>query len=199
MAWTDNLYSQLVGGLKIILPLAALALLSTLFLLARGSNTLETIPYAELAEMARQPSISNPNLAGVTPDGSSISITAVELRPDPDMPDAFSIIAPRLVLDAVDGSRVEITGGQGEINGLAKVLRMTGLVRLSASSGYVMETAGINANLATGVITSLGPLEVQAPFGILNAGAVVVSTSQTGLGQQMVFNGGVRLLYQPQP
>ena len=199
MAARDNFYSHFVGWLKVLLPLAALALLSTLFLFARGSNTEQTIPYAELAEMAREPSMSNPNLAGVTTDGSAVSITAAELRPNPTVPDAFEIVTPNLVLDATDGSRIEISAGFGQIDGRAKVLTMTGLVRLGTSSGYMMETTGIEANLASGRISSLGPLEVQAPFGSLTAGSVVVQTSSDGLGQQMVFNGGVSLLYQPQP
>lgn len=199
MARTDNFYSVFVGWMKVLLPLAALALLSTIFLLARGSTTVQTIPYAELAALAREQGMTNPNLAGVTADGSAVSITAAALRPAPDAADAFSIIAPVLVLDATDGSRVEVSAGQGEIDGRRKLMTLTGLVRLGTSSGYMMETSGIAADLGSGVISSLGPLEVQAPFGTLTAGKVVVMTSPDGLGQQMVFNGGVRLLYQPQP
>jgi lipopolysaccharide export system protein LptC len=199
MARTDNLYSYFVGWMKVLLPLAALALLSTIFLLARGTNTVQTIPYAELADMAREQGMTNPNLAGVTDDGSAVSITAAALRPAADAADAFSIIAPTLVLVATDGSRVEVSAGLGDIDGRRRLMTLTELVRVGTSSGYMMETAGIEADLASGQISSLGPLEVQAPFGTLTAGKVVVMTSADGLGQQMVFNGGVRLLYQPQP
>ena len=197
MGQTDNLYSAFVGWMKVLLPLAALALLSTIFLLARGSNNVQSIPYADLAAIAREQGMTNPNLSGVTDDGSAVSITAAALRPS--TADAFSIIAPVLVLDAVDGSRVEISAGEGAIDGRQKQMTLTGLVRLGTSSGYMMETTGIEADLASGVLSSLGPLEVQAPFGTLTAGKVVVMTSPDGLGQQMVFNDGVHLLYDPQP
>ena len=199
MAGTDNLYSTFVGWMKVLLPLAALALLSTMFLLARGTANVQSIPYADLATMAREQGMTNPNLAGVTADGSAVSITAAALRPTADAPDALSIITPTLVLDATDGSRIEVSAGLGTIDGRRKLMTLTELVRLGTSSGYMMETTGIEADLASGVISSLGPLEVQAPFGTLTAGKVVVMTSPDGLGQQMVFNGGVRLLYQPQP
>lgn len=199
MARDQNFYSQLVGGLKIILPLSALALLSTIFLVARGSNSGEAIPYAELAEMARDQGMSNPNLAGVTNDGSAVTITAAELRPEPGRDDFFTILAPRLIIDATDGSRIEVSAGQGEIDTGAKRLSMTDLVRLSTSSGYAMETVGITADVATGQIASLGPLEVLAPFGTLTAAQFTAAASEDGTGQQMVFNGGVHLLYQPQP
>ena len=197
MGRADNLYSAFVGWMKVLLPLAALVLLSTIFLLARGTNNVQTIPYAELAAIAREQGMTNPNLSGVTDDGSAVSITAAALRPS--TADAFSIIAPVLVLDAVDGSRVEVSAGEGAIDGRQKRMTLTGLVRLGTSSGYMMETTGIEADLASGVLSSLGPLEVQAPFGTLTAGKVVVMTSADGLGQQMVFNAGVHLLYDPQP
>lgn len=199
MGRADNLYSAFVGWMKVLLPLAALALLSTIFLLARGTNNVQSIPYAELAAIAREQGMTNPNLAGVTDDGSAVTITAAALRPTTGTADALTIIAPVLVLDAIDGSRVEISAGDGAIDGRRKLMTLTGLVRLGTSSGYMMETTGIEANLASGQISSLGPLEVQAPFGTLTAGKVVVMTSADGLGQQMVFNGGVRLLYDPQP
>jgi lipopolysaccharide export system protein LptC len=199
MAWADDLYSRFVGWMKVLLPLAALALLSTMFLLARGGNSVQSIPIADLAVLAREQGMTNPNLAGVTSDGSAVSITAAALRPDTLAVDAFSIIAPTLVLDATDGSRVEISAGLGAIDGRLKLMTLTELVRVGTSSGYMMETTGIEADLGSGQISSLGPLEVQAPFGTLTAGKVVVMTSPDGLGQQMVFNGGVRLLYQRQP
>ena len=199
MGRTDNLYSTFVGWAKVLLPLAALALLSTIFLLARGTNAVQSIPYAELAAIAREQGMTNPNLSGVTGDGSAVSITAAALRPNADSADAFDIIAPVLILNAMDGSRVEISAGEGAIDGRQRRMTLTGLVRLGTSSGYMMETSGIEADLASGLLTSLGPLEVQAPFGTLTAGKVVVMTSADGLGQQMVFNDGVHLLYDPQP
>ena len=103
------------------------------------------------------------------------------------------------MLAAVDGSLIEVSSGQGEIATGTRQITLTDLVRLSTSNGYTMETAGVVANLETGRLASLGPLEARAPFGTLTAGQVTVSTSQDGTGQQMVFNGGVTLLYQPQP
>ncbi len=75
---------------------------------------------------------------------------------------------------------------------------MTGLARLTSSSGYEMETGGLIADFGTGVVTSIGPLEIQAPFGDMTAGGMRLAMSGDGTGQQMVFNGGVRLLYQRQ-
>ena len=193
----DNLYSVFVAWSKILLPLAAIALLSTLFLWARD-KTPTSIPFAELEKIAREPRISEPYFAGIANDGSVIALRAEQIRPDPEVPDAFAIDTVRAEVGATDGSTVDITAGRGRIDPRAQLVRMTGLARLTSSSGYVMETAGLLADLESGVITSIGPLEVQAPYGDFTAGGLTISLSEDGTGQQMVFNGGVRLVYRPQ-
>lgn len=198
MIGSDNLYSQFVAWSKILLPLAALALLSTLFLWARDTDP-TAIPFAELEEIAREPRISEPYFAGIANDGSVIALAAEEIRPDASRPDAFAVTGIRAEIDATDGSSIEITAGQGEIDPRSKRATMTQLALLTSSSGYVMETEGLVADLESGIVTSLGPLAVQAPFGDFTAGGLTISLSDSGEGQQMVFNGGVRLLYQPQP
>lgn len=199
MGGADNLYSQFVSWSKILLPLAGIALLSTMFLFARNRAPDPTIPYAEIEEIARDARISDPRFSGVAADGSSIAITAHDIRPDAEQPDAFYVTEIRADIAAVDGSAILITAGAGRLDSRAQMAQMTGLARLTSSSGYVMETDGLLANLETGEITSLGSLEVHAPFGELTAGGLEVSLSPDGTGQRMVFKDGVRLLYTPQP
>ncbi|MEO1640301.1 MAG: hypothetical protein AAFU41_13760, partial [Pseudomonadota bacterium] len=80
----------------------------------------------------------------------------------------------------------------------ARVARFLGLARLETSTGYQMETNGLIASLDTGLVTSDGLLEVRAPFGELTAGQVEFSWQGEGIGQQILFTGGVRLLYSPE-
>ena len=199
MAASDNLYSRFVTWSKIILPLAALALLSTLFLFARDSGTDTSIPYAEIAEIAREPRISEPSFAGIADDGSVVSITATTISPDPNAPDSFSIVDLRVTMDATDGSQIDLTASQGRLDGKTQVALLTGLVRLTSSSGYAMESGSVSANLKAGSVESLGPLAVRAPYGELTAGSLLISAGPDGAGSQMVFHNGVRLLYQRQP
>jgi len=195
----DNLYSRFVNWSKILLPLAALALLSTVFLLARGGETGTTIPMAELEAIAREPRISAPRFAGITDDGSAIAVSAELMRPDPAASETFIIETIRATVDSPNGGRIEMTAGAGVIDGQARTVELSALARLTTSTGYMMETAGLRAELDSGRIASLGPLEVRAPYGQLTAGRLVIFTEPDGMGQQMVFNDGVRLLYQPQP
>src|SRR5687768_1056659 len=67
--------SRVVAWAKVLLPLGALGLLSTVFLLAREPLGVIDIPYAELEEIAREPRIDRPRLAGVAPDGTTVTLS----------------------------------------------------------------------------------------------------------------------------
>jgi len=194
----DNLYSQLVGWAKIILPLSALALLSTLFLFSRTTTEPADIALEEVEAIAREQRISAPEFSGVTDDGAVIVISAKSARPGASRPDTVGIDDMRLRIDNPGGSSIEVTATQGEIDGRAQVARFLGLARLATSNGYEMETNGLIANLETGRVTSDGLLEIRTPFGQLTAGRVTFQVASENTAQEMLFTDGVRLLYTPQ-
>jgi len=194
----DNLYSQLVGWAKIILPLSALALLSTLFLFSRTTTEPADIALEEVEAIAREQRISAPEFSGVTDDGAVIVISAKSARPGASRPDTVGIDDMRLRIDNPGGSSIEVTATQGEIDGRAQVARFLGLARLATSNGYEMETNGLIANLDTGRVTSDGLLEIRTPFGQLTAGRVTFQVASENTAQEMLFTDGVRLLYTPQ-
>ena len=197
MLVADNLHSQLVGWAKIILPMSALALLSTLFLLARDANTTDDTALAQAEEIAREQKVTAPEFAGVTDTGDTIIISAKSAHPDTARPDTIQIDDIRMRLNTTDGSFVEVTAVEGEIDGRAHIASFLGLARLQTSNGYEMETNGLVAELQTGRVTSNGLLEIRAPFGELTAGMVTFQVATADAGQQMLFTNGVRLLYRP--
>ena len=66
--------TRVVRWLRVLLPLAALAMLSTLFLFSRGGDSESQIPYADVdaQAMARDPRLVSPEYAGVTDDGAAL-------------------------------------------------------------------------------------------------------------------------------
>ena len=194
----DNLHSQLVGWAKIILPLCALALLSTLFLFARDSGEPDIAAFTRAEEIAREQRVSAPEFSGVTDTGDIIVISAKSARPDSARADTVIIDEIHLRLDTHDSTFVEVTSVQGEVDGRARVASFLGLARLETSNGYEMETNGLIAELDTGRVTSTGLLEIRAPFGELTAGKVTFQVATPQAGQQMLFTDGVHLLYTSQ-
>jgi len=197
MTDADNFHSQLVGWAKIVLPLCALALLSTLFLFARGTTDPSDFALGEVAEIAQEQRVSALRFSGVTLDGSVIVIAAKSARPDSNRDDTITIDDMRLRLDGADGTTIEVTAIQGEVDSASQEARLLGLARLETSNGYAMETNGLTAELETGRIMSDGTVEIRAPFGELTAGQITIETSSEATGQQMLFTQGVRLLYYP--
>ena len=195
MTRDDNLYSQFVSFLKITLPLAALALMSTVFLFARAPTLETTIPYAEIEEIAREPRLSGAQISGVADDGSVIGISVQTTRPSGDLMIAENLTAS---IDSANGIHIDIRAGSGEIDTSSRIARLMGLARVATSNGYEMETVGITANMTTGQIISDAEIEVQAPFGSLTAGQMIIETPEGSDGQVMLFQNGVRLVYTPQ-
>jgi len=195
MALYDNIHSRVVVWSKIILPLSALALLSTLFLFARGSDNAGSVPIVEIDTLATEQGITAPQFSGIANDGSIIKLTATAAKPQ--SASQLTIEAPVLIVNASDGTSLTIRAGNGTLDSAAKQAQLSGLARLEASSGYIMETAGISADLGAGRFLSDGPLEIQSPYGALTAGQVEIATADSALGQQMHFTQGVKLVYIP--
>lgn len=193
----DNLYSRFVYWAKLILPLAALALLSTLFLFSTGRGTDSDLPYADIEAIARETRLTDPNFAGVTEDGTSYSVSARMARPAETGSDILVIDDLRADLTSADGLTVKIDASRGELNATTRQAELKDLARLSTSNGYEMETSGLQADFVTGAVQSTGPLEIRAPYGALTAGRLEFIPGDETRGTQMVFKDGVRLVYQP--
>ncbi len=199
MVTDTNFHTWFVGWLKIILPMGALALLSTLFLFARSpANQDQEIPIAQIEAIAQDQQITAPQFSGMTDDGSIIAVQANEAKPQADNPNALLVEDLMITMDAPDGTTLRITSGTSLLDTVAQTARLDGLSRVITSNGYTMETNGLSADLNSGEVVSDGRLAIQAPFGDLTAGKVRIRTSPDGTGQQMVFTDGVRLLYTPQ-
>lgn len=197
MAVYENFHTQLVVWTKIILPIGAIALLSTVFLFARGNSNTDEVPFAEIDDIAREQQISAPQFSGVSSDGSIIKIAAKAAKPDQGSLNELSITEPQLSMSATDGTSLTVRAGAGTIDNTNRQAQLSGLARLDTSSGYSMETGGLVVDLASGVITSTGPLAVRAPFGAMDAGLVSITLGEDGTGQQMRFTQGVTLVYTP--
>ncbi|MBS1302511.1 hypothetical protein [Loktanella sp. SALINAS62] len=193
-----NLYSQVVGWLKILLPLGALVLLSTLFLIARGGPGVDDIPFAQIDAVATEQRIGAPRFTGLTDAGDAVEFSATQAQPSQNAADVVDVSRPQLAMHAPDGTALRLTAGKGTMDTAGQIATLTGLARLEISTGYTMETAGLNADLTSGTVVSDGALEIRAPFGDLTAGQAKVVLGQSSNGAQLHFSDGVRLLFVPQ-
>lgn len=187
--------TRIVAGAKILLPLAALALLSTVFLLARERTGEVEIPFARIEEIAREPRIDRPRLAGQAPDGTAVSLTADRLRPAEGGLERFTLAGPRLETRDPAGARVRLEAGTGEVDGPARRLTLSGGVTVGATGGYALTAGTVEAELDSGSIAT-DAVRGRAPFGTIEAGGLTLTQGGTE-DARLVFHDGVRLLYLP--
>ena len=198
MARADT-HTRVVGWLKVILPLTALAILSTLFLVARRIDPEAALPYAEVdvEDLAREPRMTAPTYAGTTSDGAALTLSANEARPAAEGAPAQAA-GLRLALDTPDGARTELLAGSAVMEGATREVILSGGVTVTTSSGYRLQTAEVAAKLDRTGLESRAPVVATGPAGEISAERMVLSQdAQTPGDYVLVFNGSVRLVYQP--
>lgn len=196
---TDR-HSRLIGWLKIVLPLMALAILSTLFLVARTIDPNDAIPYAEVdvAERLREPRMTMPAYAGITDDGAALTITASQARPaaaDGTGPSASAVLG---TLETPDGAKTELRATQSRIDTTARQILLSGGVRISTSSGWQVQSQSLTAAMDTTDVAAPTPVTATGPAGTVTADTMRLTQDQGGSGSYLlVFNGRVKLIYLP--
>ena len=198
VARADDAYSRLVAWLKILLPIAALAILSTLFLLPHSIDPMQAVPYADvdIEDLMREPRITAPNYAGVTGDGTAIQISAETARPDPDHPARVAASVLTAEIETPDGVATSISADHGGIDGDAGQVTLQGSVLMTNALGYRITAARLSLALdQTSLIADAG-ITADGPFGRITAGQMALNRSAAGT-YVLVFNGGVKLLYDP--
>lgn len=199
MTARGNVYSRVIFWVKIALPLMALVILSTLFLFSRRIGTEGALPFAEVDvdALVREQRLTEPEFLSMTDDGAALSIAASTARPNSA---AGGASAENLVAayEAEDGLRIDLTAATGLIDREAGRMALSGGVEIVTSTGYRMTTAGLDSALDQTELVSDGTVRAEAPYGTIDAGGMEISHGGAGTdGYVLVFNKGVKLIYEP--
>lgn len=190
--------SRIVALLRVMLPLAALALLSVLFLLGRSPNLEDaSIPYADVdpREVAERQAVTSPRYSGVTDDGARISIDGTEAEPGsgPGQGRAQSV---RMTIRAIDGRAADVSAGAASLEGDNIVLQDG--ARMTTADGWIITSPEFHASRLAGTVNADQEVNVLAPFGDLTAGRMELRPLGDGSGDHVLdLRGGVRLIYLP--
>jgi len=188
--------SHLVSLLKAVLPLSALALLSTLFLLSRGTETDGVIPFAnrDLDDRLKDQQVTNPFFSGITDSGHEIIVSAIGIRQTSDEDTQADAFLGRL--RNADGQEIRIRANTGQLDLSAEQLVFSGDVMIEDATGLVLHTALLRAALNDINGDSPGPVTGSGPIGTFTAGSMTI-TSPDGVALRLLFKNGVNLLYLP--
>ncbi|MEP3345169.1 MAG: LPS export ABC transporter periplasmic protein LptC [Litoreibacter sp.] len=191
----DNRYSRFVQWAKIIFPLVALGLLSTMFLFSRTVDPEDAIPFADIdiEKIAREQQLMSPRFSGTTNNGSSIVVDAESAVPDLTNPRRLTIEKVVARIESKTGPSFGIIANSALYDGTKDLLDLEGNVRLSTSNGYRLETETLAANLANASLNAPTHVSSRGPIGTLEAGSM--SLTSNGETQVLVFKNGVKLIY----
>ncbi|MEE9387845.1 MAG: hypothetical protein V3U96_04485 [Paracoccaceae bacterium] len=201
MALFDDSYSRIVTWLKILFPLTALAILSTLFLASKSNDLTTTLPFgeSELRDIAREPKIRNPAFSGVTSDGSAIDFSAALAVPLISPEAGLKANGLKGVYETPDGRVVNISANTGVFDTIAGTAVLEDGVSLTTSTGYLIKTDAIIADMNRSRISTTGEIIADGPLGHIIAGQLALQQEpgEDAVGYQLKFSKGVKLIYTP--
>ncbi|KMK65520.1 LPS export ABC transporter periplasmic protein LptC [Puniceibacterium sp. IMCC21224] len=191
-------YSRIVAWLKILLPMLALGLLSTIFLLSRQVDPTNRVPFAVTEDeqgVARE-QVTEPYFAGTTVSGAALTMTALSAHP---VKGTDTVAADQLEATLVmqDGSQIALSAPTAALSDHDDSALLDGGVTVTSTTGYVLTTDSLTSALSKVEIESLGPVQGHGPAGTLNAGKMQVSAVPGGDEIQLLFTDGVKLVYDP--
>lgn len=199
MARYNNPHSRLVATAKLVLPLLSLGLLATLFLFARSDPHEMSIPFAtvDIETLAREQRLDGPAFATVTEDGTEIHLTADTVRPDLSDSEVVNSRSISGGLKYPDGSSIDMQAESAVIDGPSRIAELAGRVVVETNTGFTVRTDQVAAMLDVSRIESTSPIEATGPLGEFNAGRMIVSQNPETGTYLLVFQDGVKLIYNP--
>lgn len=196
-------YSRFVTWMKVLLPLLALGVLSTIFLISRGLDSDANIPFADVDvdELVREQRITAPAYAGMTGDGTAITVEAERATPEPGNPARAVAEQLRARLAARDGTTFDAEALRGQVDSAAGTFGLEGGIRLTGSDGLEVTAPALTGSLQRSELDVQGPVVARAPFGELTAGSMRLRRNDAATAGndrfRLVFGDGVRMIYNP--
>ncbi|MEM6304835.1 MAG: LPS export ABC transporter periplasmic protein LptC [Pseudomonadota bacterium] len=192
-------YSRLISWLKVVLPLSALAILSTLFLLSRSGEQEAQVPFAdqEIKEWLRDQQVTGPFFSGTTTDGDQLSFSAEKLTTPEGQTGASEAVDVRVEMAFTSGSTLDLTADQARFDMAENHVELEGRVVIVSSAGYRLTSQRLTSRMSAVDLVSPGPVEGEGPMGTLIAGSMTLSAPKSGESAQLVFKDRVKLVYDP--
>lgn len=193
-------YSRFISLMKVILPLTALALLSTLFLVSnRISDSAASIPFAkvDLEQRAKEQRITAPFFSGKTQKGHLVMFMAEDAKPDADQPSTSLAHKMQARVDLKDGSSLSIKADRALIDNGTQEARLEGAVNISSSNGFDIRSDLLTSAMRSLHVVSPGTVTGDGPAGAFQAGALEIVTDDVSGKTTLFFTNGVKLIYTP--
>lgn len=193
-------YSRLVAILKTGLPLLALVLIASMFLVTAEDDFEGGITFteADLDQLGQGLQIIDPVLTGTTRADDPFRFTAAVVRPDAAPPTRAEIDRLTGRIDFLGGPSVDVAAPEALLDLETDRLTATGRVTVETDDGYTLIADRMTINLALGSLFAEGDVDGTGPMGTITSSTLeVVPAEDDGNHRVFSFGNGVRLVYNP--
>lgn len=197
-------YSTAVRLLRIALPLVALALVASIFVLSNSSALRKGLPVStpQMAELALGQKIINPRFSGVTEGGDAYLLVADTAVPDGPDPTFVDLERPHTTIDFDNENKYWSKSQTGTIDLTENVVTMTETVEMHLSNGWNAYSEHMILYYQSGNAHSPGPIYADGPFGTVEAQEMVLTQNlDDGPDRRkrlLQFKNKVKVIYLPQ-
>ena len=189
-------YSRFVAMMKLLLPMAAVALITLVVAWPHFKITDERFRIGFTALKAREaenPSMMNARYLGIDDLDRAYSISADMAKSRVGKGDVIELEMPKADITLQDGTWLVLTAETGVYTRDSKTLELTGAVNLFHDSGYEIRTSRADIDLSRSAAVGDEPVEGHGPFGELKAeGFHLVDR-----GKVITFTGKAKLIFFP--
>ncbi|MFT3974818.1 MAG: hypothetical protein QM699_15605 [Amaricoccus sp.] len=200
MAPRPEVHSRVVTILKLGLPLVALALVASVFLVQTDDRLGGTINFsdADIDQLGQGLRLTNSVFTGTTQNGDRFRVAAATVIPDAAPPKRATITKLDGSLELVEGRTVSVVADTGDLDIASQRLDIAGNVRLSSSDGYELATDKATIDFVSGSFIAGDRVVTTGALGEITSGNLhVAPTTASGEARRFSFSNGVHVIYDP--
>jgi lipopolysaccharide export system protein LptC len=187
-------HSRLVRRMRVLLPVAGLAIVVGLALFTRiGLPGDLDLSAARLSVTRNSIIMDNPHITGFDEDKREYTVSADRAVQPLLNPQKVRLEAINAKVTVADQGTATIAAESGDYDNTTGKLVLNGAIAMNSSQGYVLGMTGADIDLKTGTMSSQSPVSV----GYQDSSTTGNSLSVTEGGNRIVLEGGVRTTLMP--
>ena len=199
MAIYDKIYFRVINFLKIALPVIGVGLIIAMFILSRDQVSKAVLPFDKNKfehEFAKQ-QINQLYYSGKTDAGDELALSAQAAAESLEGQDKLEMKSVSATVKTKYGLEINATALFGEYLYSEKLLKMSGSVLISSSTGYQLSTPALLVSTDGTYIRGVGPVEGFSPMGKIQAGKIEIKRENANGPMQLWFSEKVMIDYEP--
>ena len=164
-------YSQFVRAMRVMLPIAAVALVSVIIIysIVNKPNTQIALSYESLEETAGLVAMTAPKFNGLDPDGRYYVVSADEALRPPGRFDKIELTKVQAQIKENGEARLALNADKGTVDADANHLIFGPAVWVDLQDGFTFETDHAFADLNSGIVEGKTSVSGKSPFGTFQA------------------------------